>query len=352
MERRILACIDGQYTHTRRLINGRGTRKRKQRFSQPGGGAKPSDNARRMFPYRFLAIAGLLAMLLGGVYTAAGQDKSESGPRFVTISVSGPSSGEMSLGGSARFSISTTNALGDGYSWTARTSSRLSDSSGCTGSGSWTGSPSRVKAYACKPGYASVKAKLYLTDEDSGTIQLVDSDSQGVRILNPTATPTHTATPTPTPTDTPTPTPTDTPTPIPTDTPTPTHRHPRRYHPRRYHPRHPRHANRQLRSRHHLYQLTRPSRRPTHRRLLQPLRPGSDAAGIGITYEVEHWAKEVSAASSLRLASASSQGHKDCVQPWPRHHHGGRDQRAGLRPYLQAQNQGKARQSILRVGGD
>ena len=237
MEKRILACIGGQYTHTRRLIDGRGTREGKQRFSQPGGGAKPSDNARRMFPYRFLAIAGLLAMLLGGVYTAAGQDNAESGPRYITISVSGPSL--LVVGGLGAYSIST-NAAGDGYSWVVRTSSSaLSDSYRCTGSGSWTGSPSSVKAYACKPGYASVKAKLYFTDEDSGTIQLVDSDSQGVRILNPTATPMHTATPTPTPTDTPTPPtptwtatptpptwtptpPTPTPTPRPTDTPTPT----------------------------------------------------------------------------------------------------------------------------------
>ena len=52
--------------------------------------------------------------------------------------------------------------------------------------------PWGVTAYACKPGYASVSVKLYFTDEDSGTIQLVDSDSQGVRILNPPPTPTPT----------------------------------------------------------------------------------------------------------------------------------------------------------------
>ena len=78
--------------------------------------------------------------------------------------------------------------------------------------------PWGVTAYACKPGYASVSVKLYFTDEDSGTIQLIDSDSQGVRILNPPPTPT----PTPTPTSTPTPTPTNTPTPTPTNTPTAT----------------------------------------------------------------------------------------------------------------------------------
>ena len=203
MERRILACIGGQYAHTRRLIDGREIREGKQRFSQPGGGAKPSDNARRMFPYRFLAIAGLLAMLLGGVYTAAGQDNAESAPRYITISVSGPS--RLVVGGLGAYSIST-NAAGDGYSWVVRTSSSaLSDSSGCTGSGSWTGSPSSVKVYACKPGYASVKAKLYFTDEDSGTIQLIDSDSQGVRILNPPPPPPPTNTPTPTATLTPRP---------------------------------------------------------------------------------------------------------------------------------------------------
>ena len=78
--------------------------------------------------------------------------------------------------------------------------------------------PWGVTAYACKPGYASVSVKLYFTDVDSGTIQLIDSDSQGVRILNPPPTPT----PTPTPTSTPTPTPTNTPTPTPTNTPTAT----------------------------------------------------------------------------------------------------------------------------------
>ena len=160
---------------------------------KPGGGAKPSDNARRMFPYRFLAIAGLLAMLLGGVYTVAGQDKSESNPRFVTISVSGPSSDEMSLGGSARFSISTTNALGDGYSWNATSTSKLSDSSSCTRSGSWTGSPSRVTAYGCRTGSASVTARLYFTDVDSGTIQLVDTGSDSVTIIDTAATATAVA---------------------------------------------------------------------------------------------------------------------------------------------------------------
>ena len=87
--------------------------------------------------------------------------------------------------------------------------------------------PWGVTAYACKPGYASVSVKLYFTDEDSGTIQLIDSDSQGVRILNPpppTPTPTPVPpTPTPTPVPpTPTPTPTNTPTPTPTNTPTAT----------------------------------------------------------------------------------------------------------------------------------
>ena len=180
-------------------------------------------------------MAALLVIALGAVYTAAGQDNAESNPRYVTISVSGPSS--VTVGQSADFSISTNNALGDGYSWTVTTSSAdLSDSSRCTGSGSWTGSPLSVTAYACRPGYASVTAKLYFTDVDSGTIQLVDSDSQGVRLPNPTATPTITPTPVPptptpvpptptptnTPTPTPTPTPTNTPTPTPTNTPTAT----------------------------------------------------------------------------------------------------------------------------------
>ena len=164
-------------------------------------------------------MAALLVIALGAVYTAAGQDNAESNPRYVTISVSGPSS--VTVGQSADFSISTNNALGDGYSWTVATSSAaLSDSSRCTGSGSWTGSPSRVTAYACRPGYASVTAKLYFTDVDSGTIQLIDSGSQSVSIgQRATATPTPVP-PTPTPVP-PTPTPVPpTPTPVP-PTPTP-----------------------------------------------------------------------------------------------------------------------------------
>ena len=115
--------------------------------------------------------------------------------------------------------------------------------------------PWGVTAYACKPGYASVSVKLYFTDEDSGTIQLIDSDSQGVRILNPP--------PPPPPTNTPTPTATLTPRP--------------------------------------------PVLTGLHDRAsaidIDVLRTGekigkiylewSDAAGIGITYEVEHWAKRV-----------------------------------------------------------
>ena len=115
--------------------------------------------------------------------------------------------------------------------------------------------PWGVTAYACKPGYASVSVKLYFTDEDSGTIQLIDSDSQGVRILNPP----------------PPPPPTNTPTPIATLTPRP------------------------------------PVLTGLHDRAsaidIDVLRTGekigkiylewSDAAGIGITYEVEHWAKSV-----------------------------------------------------------
>ena len=48
-------------------------------------------------------------------------------------------------------------------------------------------------------------AKLYIADEDSGTIQLVDSDSQRVRLLNPPPPPPPTNTPTPTATLTPRP---------------------------------------------------------------------------------------------------------------------------------------------------
>ena len=55
-----------------------------------------------------------LFFVLGAVYTAAGQDNSESNPRYVTISVSGPSS--VTVGQSADFTIST-NAAGAGYSW-------------------------------------------------------------------------------------------------------------------------------------------------------------------------------------------------------------------------------------------
>ena len=39
---------------------------------------------------RLLAIAATGAVLLGTVYTAAGQDNAESDPRYVTISVEGP----------------------------------------------------------------------------------------------------------------------------------------------------------------------------------------------------------------------------------------------------------------------
>ena len=105
-----------------------------------------------------------------------------------------------------------------------RTSSRVYRI-GCRGQGS----PSRVtRVRVQRRATASVTAKLYFTDEDSGTIQLVDTGSKSVTIdAAPTATPippttTPTPTPTPTPTNTPTPTPTNTPTPTPTNTPTPT----------------------------------------------------------------------------------------------------------------------------------
>ena len=39
---------------------------------------------------RLLAIAAAVDVLLGTVYTAAGQDNAESGSRYVTISVEGP----------------------------------------------------------------------------------------------------------------------------------------------------------------------------------------------------------------------------------------------------------------------
>ena len=47
----------------------------------------------------------VLVFVLGAVYTAAGQDDSESDPRYVTISVSGPS--RLVVGGFGAYSIST-----------------------------------------------------------------------------------------------------------------------------------------------------------------------------------------------------------------------------------------------------
>ena len=53
---------------------------------QPHSGDDKGAKALR----RLLAIAAAVAVLLGTVYTAAGQDNAESGPRYVTISVEGP----------------------------------------------------------------------------------------------------------------------------------------------------------------------------------------------------------------------------------------------------------------------
>ena len=55
-------------------------------------------------------MAALLVIALGAVYTAAGQDNSESDPRYVTISVSGPS--RLVVGGLGAYSISTNAADG------------------------------------------------------------------------------------------------------------------------------------------------------------------------------------------------------------------------------------------------
>ena len=107
-----------------------------------GGGLRSSGAKgmlRRAFSrtpaMRVVAVAAILVFVLGAVYTAAGQDKSESGPRHVTVSVSGPS--KMFVGDSASFTVSN-NAAGEGYSLLVTTTSRLSDSSSCTRSGSWT----------------------------------------------------------------------------------------------------------------------------------------------------------------------------------------------------------------------
>ena len=144
-------------------------------------GAAALHGLRRLLLFRPLVFVAMLVIFLGAALTAVGQSDTEL-DRYVTLSVSGPST--LTVGASGYYSISTNGA--GGYSWTTRTSSSaLSGSAGCSGSGSWSGSPSGVTAYACKPGYASVSATLYFTDEDSGTIQEVDSASQSVRILNP-----------------------------------------------------------------------------------------------------------------------------------------------------------------------